>query len=477
MILLGGIEMQYTKTLREIKLPRLSDADEESLITFWHKSEGESVKKGEVLVEVQTEKAVSEIESDTDGVIVTIHKKRGEVISVGDALVSIAEEDGDTSNSLKKQSSSTSIESNNENQQTQKSFVKASPRVRKMANDLGVDLAAISGTGKKGEVSVEDVQKAANEQLCNERPHVNPLSEKPRVIASPSVRKLAREKGIDLEELHGKVNRKIHREDILSFAGEQEQDKKVVKEENAPAEEMASEILHEVEIVKLGGIRKAIAKAMTHSKQTIPHVTHFAEADVTALVLHRDRLKEIARSKQIKLTFLPYVIKALISALKGFKELNAFIDETEENIYYKKYYNIGIAVQTTNGLIVPVIKNADQKNISGLAKEIELLTNTARENKLTMEQIKDGTCTISNIGSAGGQWFTPIINHPETSILGFGEIIEKPVVKNGEITIGKTLPLSLSYDHRVIDGVIAQNALNQIKKLLEDPELLLLELE
>lgn len=264
---------------------------------------------------------------------------------------------------------------------------------------------------------------------------------------------------------------------MLKLVGELEQDKKVFKEKNTPAQETASETIDDVEIVKLGGFRKAIAKAMTHSKRTIPHVTHFAEADVTALVFHRERLKEVAKSKQINLTFLPYVIKALISALKEFKELNASIDEIEENIFYKNFYNIGIAVQTNNGLVVPVLKNADHKNISGLAKEIEFLTKTARENKLATDQIKDGTCTISNIGSAGGQWFTPIINHPETSILGFGEIIEKPVVRNREIVIGKTLPLSLSYDHRVIDGVIAQNALNHIKKLIEDPELLLLELE
>lgn len=243
--------------------------------------------------------------------------------------------------------------------------------------------------------------------------------------------------------------------------------------------QQAKENSHDADIerVKLAGIRKAIAKAMTHSKQTIPHVTHFSESDVTALVFHRDRLKEAAKSKQIKLTFLPYVIKALISALKEFKELNAAIDEAEETILYKKFYNIGIAAQTNNGLVVPVIKEADTKNISGLAREIEFLTETARENKLTPEHVKGGTCTISNIGSAGGQWFTPVINHPETSILGIGEIIEKPIVKNGEIVIGKMMPLSLSYDHRIIDGVTAQKALNHIKKLLVDPELLLLDLE
>jgi pyruvate dehydrogenase E2 component (dihydrolipoamide acetyltransferase) len=477
--MLGGIGMQDTKTLHEITLPRLSEVDEESLITFWHKSEKDPVKKGDVLVEVQTEKAVTEIESDTDGVIVKILKKRGEVIGVGEVLVSIAEEDKGDIEKFKNQSHSnnTSVPEQKETQTTKHSFVKASPRVRKMAKDLGVDLTAISGTGKNGELTVEDVQRAVNEPIMIETPTPKPHDERQRVIATPSVRKLAREKGVDLEELKGRsVNGRIHREDVLKFAEETghhlKTDQATMKTDIA-----ADENTGHIERVKLGGIRKAIAKAMTHSKQTIPHVTHFAEVDVTTLVIHRDRLKEVAKSKQIKLTFLPYVVKALISALKEYKELNASVDETEENILYKKFYNIGIAVQTENGLVVPVIKDADHKNISGLAKEIDMLTITARENKLTMDQMKGGTCTISNIGSAGGQWFTPVINHPETSILGIGEIIDKPIVRNGEITIGKMLPLSLSYDHRVIDGMIAQLALNHMMKLLEDPELLLLELE
>ncbi|NHM31464.1 2-oxo acid dehydrogenase subunit E2 [Neobacillus terrae] len=459
--------MQDTKTLHDITLPRLSEADEESLITFWHKSEGDTVKKGDVLVEVQTEKAVSEIESDTDGVIVKIHKKRGEVIGVGQPLASIAEEEAV---SELVQNQSISVLPVEQEKQQDKSFVKASPRVRKLAKDLGVDLASVTGTGKNGEPTVEDVQKAARDLADTSLE--NEVAEKPavgmtRIVAPPSVRKLAREKGVDLEELQGKINRKINKEDILNFAEKTE----------ATAVSPSVETTNDVEIVKLGGIRKAIAKAMTYSKQTIPHVTHFAEADVTALAAHRERLKEAAKSKQIKLTFLPYVVKALISALKEYKELNASVDEKEENILYKKYYNIGIAVQTDNGLVVPVVKNPDSKNISTLAKEIDQLTTTARENKLTMDQMKEGTCTISNIGSAGGEWFTPVINHPETSILGIGKIVEKPIVKNGVIAIGKMMSLSLSYDHRVIDGVIAQNALNHIKSLLEDPELLLLELE
>ncbi|MEQ2527446.1 2-oxo acid dehydrogenase subunit E2 [Bacillaceae bacterium CLA-AA-H227] len=495
--------MQNTKETHDITLPRLSDTDEESLITFWHKSEGDIVKKGDVLVEVQTEKAVSEIESDRSGVVVKIHKKRGEVIAVGEILISIADEVG-AMEPIPPQSLRENTATDDYQESSVKScFVRVSPRVRKLAKDLGVDLATIKGTGKNGEPTIEDVQKAASDNVelekmdekvqvskpVSEQAEVVPESETEesdvvtqRIIAPPTVRKLAREKGVDLEELQAIVKRKILKEDVLWFVEERERKNgedqvHILAGTTNPVLEVLDTASDEVEVIRLAGIRKVIAKRMTYSKKTIPHVTHFAEAGVSDLVKHRDRLKEVAIAKNIKLTFLPYIIKAMISALKEYKELNASIDETEENIIYKKFYHIGIAVQTSNGLIVPVIKNADKKKISELAKEIDVLTVTAKESKLTTEQIRGGTFTISNIGSVGGQWFTPVINHPETAILGIGEIFDKPIVKNGEITIGKVLPLSLSYDHRVIDGVIAQNALNHIKKLLQDPELLLLDLD
>src|SRR4051812_41590586 len=196
--MLGGIDMQDTKTLHEITLPRLSEADEESLITFWHKSEKDRVKKGDILVEVQTEKAVTEIESDIDGVIVKIHKKRGEVIGAGEVLVSLAEEEKEESEPMTTQapSNDASVPERHETQTTKPSFVKASPRVRKMAKDLGVDLANITGTGKKGELTIEDIQNAANEVRTIDAPTPNHPVERKRVIAAPSVRKLAREKGV-----------------------------------------------------------------------------------------------------------------------------------------------------------------------------------------------------------------------------------------------------------------------------------------
>jgi pyruvate dehydrogenase E2 component (dihydrolipoamide acetyltransferase) len=199
------------------------------------------------------------------------------------------------------------------------------------------------------------------------------------------------------------------------------------------------------------------------------------EVDVTDLVLHRKKFKSVAADKGIKLTYLPYVVKALTSALREYPTLNASIDDANEEVVYKHYFNIGIATDTEKGLFVPVVKDADRKSIFKISVEINELATKAREGKLASDEMKGGSCTITNIGSAGGQWFTPVINHPEVAILGIGRIAEKPVVKDGEIIIAPVLALSFSFDHRIIDGATAQHALNHIKRLLNDPQLLVME--
>ena len=225
----------------------------------------------------------------------------------------------------------------------------------------------------------------------------------------------------------------------------------------------------------VSAMRKAIAKAMVKSKQTAPHVTLMDEVDVTQLVAHRKKFKEVAAAKGIKLTFLPYVVKALTSALREYPILNTSFDDETSEIIHKHYFNIGIAADTDKGLLVPVVKDADRKSPFAISKEINELADKAREGKLTPGEMKGASCTITNIGSAGGQWFTPIINHPEVAILGIGRIAEKAIVRDGEIIAAPVLALSLSFDHRIIDGATGQNALNHIKKLLNDPELLLME--
>ncbi len=199
------------------------------------------------------------------------------------------------------------------------------------------------------------------------------------------------------------------------------------------------------------------------------------EVDVTALVAHRKKFKDIAAEKGVKLTYLPYVVKALISTLREFPEFNRSLDDATQEIIQKHYYNIGIAADTEKGLLVPVIKHADRKSVFAVSNEINELATKARESKLAPHEMKGASMSITNIGSAGGQWFTPVINHPEVAILGIGRISEKPVIKNGEIVAAPVLALSLSFDHRMIDGATAQNALNHLKRLLSEPELLLME--
>lgn len=196
---------------------------------------------------------------------------------------------------------------------------------------------------------------------------------------------------------------------------------------------------------------------------------------MTKLVAHRKLFKQEASDQGIKLTYLPYIIKALVAALKAFPIINATLDEEHQEIIYKHYFNIGIATDTDAGLVVPVLKHAESRSMYELAGEITKLAEKARLGKLAPDDMKGGTCTISNIGSEGGQWFTPVINQPESAILGIGRIAEKAIIRDGEIVAAPMLALSMSFDHRLIDGATAQRAMNKIKRLLNDPQRLILE--
>ena len=199
------------------------------------------------------------------------------------------------------------------------------------------------------------------------------------------------------------------------------------------------------------------------------------DVDVTAMVEHRKKFKAIAEEQDIKLTYLPYVVKALVSTLKKYPILNASFDDETEELIYKHYYNIGIAADTDRGLLVPVVKDADRKSMFDISAEINELATKARDGKLSPGEMKGASCSITNIGSAGGQWFTPVINHPEMGILGIGRISEKPVVRDGEVVVAPVLALSLSFDHRMVDGATAQYAMNHVKRLLNDPQLIMME--
>ncbi|WP_240375041.1 dihydrolipoamide acetyltransferase family protein [Bacillus piscicola] len=427
----------------EFKLPDIGEGIHEGEIVKWFVKPGDEIKEDDTLVEVQNDKAVVEIPSPVDGTVKDVKVDEGTTAVVGDVILVIDDGSEDTPASDEEEKPDTKKE------EKQEEAPKQEEKEAEKTNE----------TTAKSEKTDEDK----------------------RVIAMPSVRKFAREKDVSIQDVQGSgKNGRILKEDVEAFlSGGQEKQEDTGAEDQASPSAATSTSTQDTgtleERVPLKGIRKSIAKAMVNSKHTAPHVTHMDEVDVTNLVASRKKFKPVAAEKDIKLTYLPYVVKALTSALREFPALNASIDDDNEEIIYKKYYNIGIAADTDQGLVVPVVKEADRKSIFMLADEINQLAVKARDGKLTSEEMKGGSCTISNLGSAQGQWFTPVINHPEVAILGIGRIEEKAVVRDGEVVIAPMLALSLSYDHRLVDGMTAQLALNHVKRLLNDPELIVME--
>ncbi|MCL6592756.1 MAG: 2-oxo acid dehydrogenase subunit E2, partial [Alicyclobacillus sp.] len=289
----------------------------------------------------------------------------------------------------------------------------------------------------------------------------------------------AREWGIDLNQVPGTgPNGKVTRADVEAFrqgaTAPTPADPAVNQAQTAPAPPSPAAAEPE-ERVPLTQIRKIIAAAMARSAYTAPHVTVMDEADVSELVELRKAIKPLAEERGVHVTYLPFIIKAAIAALKQFPVLNATYDEERQELVLKHYYHIGIATDTDRGLLVPVIRHADQKNMWTLARAITDLAGRARSNKLGPAELKGSTFSITNIGSAGGLFFTPIINFPELAILGVGRITERPVMRQGAVVGAQMMALSLSFDHRLIDGATAQRFVNEVKRLLENPRLLLME--
>ncbi|WP_062105259.1 dihydrolipoamide acetyltransferase family protein [Bacillus niameyensis] len=424
----------------EFKMPDIGEGIHEGDIVKWFVKPGDKVEEDDVLCEVQNDKAVVEIPSPVTGTVEEVLVEEGTTATVGQVLIKF---DAPGYEDLQ-------FKGDHAEEETTKTEEKVET---------------------KPEAAASQEAQSAEEVDSNDR-----------VIAMPSVRKYAREKGVNIHQVTGSgKNSRVLKEDIDAFLSGGTTAAKTA--EAAPAQETAKATgpvaIPEGEFPetreKMSGIRKAIAKAMVNSKHTAPHVTLMDEIEVSKLVAHRKKFKEVAAEKGIKLTFLPYVVKALVSALREYPALNTSLDDAAGEIIHKHYYNIGIAADTEKGLLVPVVKNADAKSVFSISNEINELAVKARDGKLAPNEMKGASCTISNIGSAGGQWFTPVINHPEVAILGIGRIAEKAVVSNGEIIAAPVLALSLSFDHRMIDGATAQNAMNHIKRLLNDPELLLME--
>jgi pyruvate dehydrogenase E2 component (dihydrolipoamide acetyltransferase) len=325
----------------------------------------------------------------------------------------------------------------------------AAPATRRLADEEGVDLNAVPATEER------DGEAFVTSEAVREYAEAQRVAREAEVEATAAATSPSGDAGTEAEA-------------ATSAAGDEQ--------EPTAAAEMTPE--GPVERVSYRGVRRTIGKAMERSKYTAPHVTHHDSVVIDDLVEMRAEYKEVAAERDVKLSYMPFVMKAVVAALKEFPYLNATLDESDPEdaeILLKEYYNVGIAVATDAGLMVPVVEDVDKKSIFQLAREVHDLATRARERKLTRDEMQGGTFSITNFGAIGGEYATPIINYPETAILGLGAIEQRPAVEDGEVVAAHTLPLSLSIDHRVIDGAVAGEFTNRVMENLRNPKLLLME--
>jgi pyruvate dehydrogenase E2 component (dihydrolipoamide acetyltransferase) len=440
-----------TGGLFQFKLPALGEGIMEGEIVSWPIKEGDMINEDDTLVEVQNDKSVEEIPSPVTGRVVRIVTPVGTVAVIGDVLVEIDApgQNGPAATAPKAAAASAAasnapassgvVAAANPDKQ-----VLAMPSVRQYAREKGIDITAVAPTGKGGRVLKEDIDNFSG---------VAPVAAK---AVTPAVQ--------------GQASAQAAVQAAPVAAAAQ------ATQAAAPAQPFSSNMGEAETRQKMSPTRKAIAKAMVNSKHTAPHVTLFDEVEVSKLWDHRKKFKDVAAAQGTKLTFLPYVVKALAATVRDFPILNASIDDAAQEIVLKNYINIGIATDTDNGLYVPNVKNADSKGMFKIADEINNMAAQAHDGKLAAADMRNGSVTISNIGSVGGGFFTPVINYPEVAILGVGTIAQQAIVNaEGELAVGRVMKLSLSFDHRIVDGATAQKAMNNIKRLLADPELLLME--
>lgn len=420
----------------EFRFPDVGEGIHEGELNKWLVKDGSVVEEHQPIAEVETDKAVVELPAPASGKIKLIAKE-GTTIKVGEVIAIIGEEKPRKPEEKKPEKKLSTVGAVGELEEAKEEVkwakrktpfkkpekkIAVLPAVRKLAEQLGVELSEIKGTGPKGRITAKDVRAVA-------KPGVVARAEAARK-ALPEVRKGPK---VAFEQ-YGKVLR-----------------------------------------IPLRGTRKTISENLSRAFRTTVPVTHMDEIDVTDLVKVREQKKKIAQNKGYPLTYLPFVAKASVIALKEHPYVNSSLDDEKGEIVIKKYYNIGFAVDTVDGLIVPVVKGCDQKSILDIAKDMFSLAEQTRNREVKLEDLRGGTFTITNIGTLGGVFATPIINHPECAILGLGAIKDKPVIRNGKVVARKVLPVSLTFDHRIIDGAEAARFVNDLKKHLEDPDLMLLE--
>ena len=441
-----------------IVMPKLGLTMTEGTVSKWLKAEGDAVKEGEPLFEVETDKLTNTIEASASGTLLKIAVPAGGEAKCLDPVAVIGEPGEDVSALIgvipaagaaapAPAAPAAAAPAASAPARAPGERVLASPAAKKLARELGIDLALVPGTGPKGRVTEDDVKNFKS--APPPAPPAPPAE--PAVKASPLAAKVAADIGLDLKDVpaHGRVLAA----DILAA---------VQKGGSAPAEEAPRE-----ETVPMSGMRKAIARNMLNSHMTSPTVTFNLGIDMTEL----KRLREQLKGEEIKVSYTDILVKVVAVALTEFPLLNCSVEDNK--IIYKHYVNMGVAVALDNGLVVPNIPDADKKSLTEISAEVKELAKLAREGGLPMDRLKGGTFTITNLGMYGIESFTPIINQPEVAILGVNTMEDKVVVVDGEICVRPIMNLSLTADHRVVDGSVAAQFQQRVKKLMEKPALLL----
>jgi pyruvate dehydrogenase E2 component (dihydrolipoamide acetyltransferase) len=426
----------------EFKLPDLGEGITEGEVLKWMVKEGDQVTEDQPLVEVMTDKVNVQIPSPRSGKISKIMAKEGDMAKVGQTIL-VIDEGGEGALATVPPTPMVPVPAVEAPQPTviqpqpqgTPGMVIATPATRKLARELNVDIAAVAGTGPQGRVTDEDVRRASGQRLQ-------------AAAVAPVIQAQA-------------------------TASQAPPAATTVQPTPAAPQPPASSHPAREEIVPLRGLRKIIAERMVKSQSTAAQVTHVDEVDVTELVMLREALKVTAEKKGVHLTYLPFIVKSLIPALREYPYLNASLDEQSGNIILKRYYNIGIATDTEQGLVVPVVRDVDTKDIFELASEIDTLSEKARKGTLTLDEVRGSTFTITNVGAIGGLFATPIINYPEVAILGLHKIAKRPVVREGKVEVRDATYLSLTFDHRVADGAYAARFTTRLIETLQDTRKLL----
>jgi pyruvate dehydrogenase E2 component (dihydrolipoamide acetyltransferase) len=407
----------------EIKVPNIGDFKDVEVIEVLV-SEGQTIQKNDPLITIESDKSSVEIPSNFEGKVKSLKTKVGDKISEGDLILILEER-------------SATKENNEEKPNIEKEF-------------------------KKIKVIKPEIEQTSINQVKN-------LSNKIS-SASPKARKFARELGVDITQVVGsEKDGRVVEEDIKKFVSSTTKNINEIKEDKI--KKIKNEFEHsdfgEIEIKDIPRVKKLSSVYLTNSWTTIPHVTNHDEADITEMENFRSSLTDMYTGEKIKITPLAFIIKALVASLKKFPSFNSSIDEIETGkMTFKKYFHIGIAVDTPNGLMVPKIRNADNKKISLLSKELKEVSELCRNLKIDKKELFGGSMTITSLGGIGGSFFTPIINFPEVAILGVGKSQKKQIFINGKFQTRTMLPISLSYDHRIIDGAEAARFNNDLKENL-----------